>query len=904
MRDWPGAPTGDGIDEPRAMGDAAAARMCLTREAHAFRVHAVDATGGARAELGGERRRHSVFEMPMWSAADPPPRLQPSRSLPGSATYAYTASSSASVTVTPPQRGGACGSHGHGARREVPVSAHAGARVGGVGGVGQSLEHTPRRASRRSLSLSPTRLPGLARAPPQVSFCPDVWRRGAPASRRLSQADRASGGACSGVSADVGDSVGSGDSHAARAARGGSGSDADACGVDDDETHGRSRLRARACSLGAAEVCPPWAGGPLALRRRSSIRGAGPALAALSQIGEHGAGGSLDVRLGGDLDEPPDDWSVARAHSAHASQGDGELERLGVHRLRARARTLGDVGTLMPRFGGMCAERRRASTFAAAARASASTGASGAADVTTALADLSAEQSQPLSSPFSRRRPSESARLSMELDPHVLADDELAEGGAPDNSAAVITALLVGSGPPSPLRSADRHRASGFAPPPTPADGRSPRAGRWLASAGACSADGDGVGPALQCAWADEVDGPERLVDASVSAERRFPPERVGAFSCHGARELNGAVQAKVNQDCALVCYPFGPRGAPYLDPLRSAALTASRERTAVFCVLDGHGAHGEVVSREVGPSVCALLQAHPRLIDEPATALVDSFAAAQALLDADTRPRIGLRAQSRDSGACCTLVLLLGDELWTANLGDCRAVLGCAPPQVAPSLPPSVSEASAHHGSPRSARSSISGSGMFARTEEMADGCAEDEAAFSVVELSFDHKVEREDELARVRAAGGQVQPAFEGTAGQYEPARLFEDLQDFDAGPGLTMTRAFGDWGARSLGFSHEPEVTRRALRPTDRFLILASDGVWEFIDSALAVEIVGAMYESGQPAQLAALSLITAAANRWYAFEGPWYRDDITCVVVYLDDLLPSGAQAGDARGTSSS
>ena len=535
-----------------------------------------------------------------------------------------------------------------------------------------------------------------------------------------------------------------------------------------------------------------------------------------------------------------------------------------------------------------------------------------------------------------RRRPSESARLSMELDPHVLADDELAEGGAPDNSAAVITALLVGSGPPSPLRSADRHRASGFAPPPTPADGQSPRAGRRLASAGACSADGDGVGPALQCAWADEVDGPERLVDASVSAERRFPPERVGAFSCHGARELNGAVQAKVNQDCALVCYPFGPRGAPYLDPLRSAALTASRERTAVFCVLDGHGAHGEVVSREVGPSVCALLQAHPRLIDEPATALVDSFAAAQALLDADTRPRIGLRAQSRDSGACCTLVLLLGDELWTANLGacthgtqqrltrarhasrcsapatardrararagDCRAVLGCA--EVAGNgWQDGAAPCCVGTSAPRESRSSMPGGGCDASDATATDGDNDEEelGAFSAVELSFDHKVEREDELARVRAAGGQVQPAFEGTAGQYEPARLFEDLQDFDAGPGLTMTRAFGDWGARSLGFSHEPEVTRRALRPTDRFLILASDGVWEFIDSALAVEIVGAMYESGQPAQLAALSLITAAANRWYAFEGPWYRDDITCVVVYLDDLLPSGAQSGDARGT---
>jgi hypothetical protein len=188
---------------------------------------------------------------------------------------------------------------------------------------------------------------------------------------------------------------------------------------------------------------------------------------------------------------------------------------------------------------------------------------------------------------------------------------------------------------------------------------------------------------------------------------------------------------------------------------------------------------------------------------------------------------------------------------------------------------------------------SSSSGGGASGEPQP-PDPC--DLPPFRPLDLTSDHKVLRPDELARVLAAGAQVDAAHadrDDDDEEFEPARIYEDLAQPHLGPGLTMTRAFGDWGARRIGLTHAPEITRRALQPSDRFLILASDGVWEFIDSALAVEIVGALYESGQPAQLAALSLITAAANRWYACEGQCYRDDITCIVVYLDELLlPTG------------
>jgi serine/threonine protein phosphatase PrpC len=50
----------------------------------------------------------------------------------------------------------------------------------------------------------------------------------------------------------------------------------------------------------------------------------------------------------------------------------------------------------------------------------------------------------------------------------------------------------------------------------------------------------------------------------------------------------------------------------------------------------------------------------------------------------------------------------------------------------------------------------------------------------------------------------------------------------------PGLAMTRSFGDQIAASVGVLSEPEITEWKFTNDDKFLVLASDGVWEFIES----------------------------------------------------------------------
>ena len=46
--------------------------------------------------------------------------------------------------------------------------------------------------------------------------------------------------------------------------------------------------------------------------------------------------------------------------------------------------------------------------------------------------------------------------------------------------------------------------------------------------------------------------------------------------------------------------------------------------------------------------------------------------------------------------------------------------------------------------------------------------------------------------------------------------------------------MSRSIGDFVAQTVGVIPEPEIIHREISETDKFIILASDGLWEFIES----------------------------------------------------------------------
>jgi len=50
----------------------------------------------------------------------------------------------------------------------------------------------------------------------------------------------------------------------------------------------------------------------------------------------------------------------------------------------------------------------------------------------------------------------------------------------------------------------------------------------------------------------------------------------------------------------------------------------------------------------------------------------------------------------------------------------------------------------------------------------------------------------------------------------------------------PGLAMSRSFGDEVAHSVGVSSEPEILTEQINKFSKFIVIASDGVWEFLSN----------------------------------------------------------------------
>lgn len=97
-------------------------------------------------------------------------------------------------------------------------------------------------------------------------------------------------------------------------------------------------------------------------------------------------------------------------------------------------------------------------------------------------------------------------------------------------------------------------------------------------------------------------------------------------------------------------------------------------------------------------------------------------------------------------------------------------------------------------------------------------------------VEVSEDHKPDREDEEKRIVARGGRVF-AVEYDDGIDGPPRVWLGHMDI---PGLAMSRSLGDTVAHTAGVISEPEMHAVELMPADKVMIWASDGLWEFMSN----------------------------------------------------------------------
>ena len=101
--------------------------------------------------------------------------------------------------------------------------------------------------------------------------------------------------------------------------------------------------------------------------------------------------------------------------------------------------------------------------------------------------------------------------------------------------------------------------------------------------------------------------------------------------------------------------------------------------------------------------------------------------------------------------------------------------------------------------------------------------------------------------------------------------------------------MSRSLGDFVSHSVGVSAEPEIKKFNLQPRHKFIVIASDGVWEFLSNEEVGQIVWPFFLQNSPEQ-AGNAIVRHAAKKWR--ENDTVIDDITCITIFLeiDNSLP--------------
>jgi hypothetical protein len=85
-----------------------------------------------------------------------------------------------------------------------------------------------------------------------------------------------------------------------------------------------------------------------------------------------------------------------------------------------------------------------------------------------------------------------------------------------------------------------------------------------------------------------------------------------------------------------------------------------------------------------------------------------------------------------------------------------------------------------------------------------------------------------------------------------------------------------------AKSVGVSAEPEILEWNIKPEDRFAVIASDGVFEFITSQTVVNMI----QKHSNKLEAAKQVVAEAYRLWLTFDDR--TDDITIIIITFENI----------------
>ena len=148
---------------------------------------------------------------------------------------------------------------------------------------------------------------------------------------------------------------------------------------------------------------------------------------------------------------------------------------------------------------------------------------------------------------------------------------------------------------------------------------------------------------------------------------------------------------------------------------------------------------------------------------------------------------------------------------------------------------------------------------------------------------LSRDHKPTIPEEEERILKKGGRIRPMKDEDGEFIGPLRVY--MKDKDM-PGLAMTRSFGDYFGSIAGVISEPEVTQYFFKEEDKFIVLASDGLFEFMENEEMLKIIKEYYEKNDI--VGCCEYLYKESTRKWLKEEEDAIDDITIILVFLDNV----------------
>ena len=256
--------------------------------------------------------------------------------------------------------------------------------------------------------------------------------------------------------------------------------------------------------------------------------------------------------------------------------------------------------------------------------------------------------------------------------------------------------------------------------------------------------------------------------------------------------------------------------------------------KSHLLCVCDGHGIYGHLVSSYIIKTLPLLLisdfQKENITLSSPFKYIKNQIIKSFQKLNKNLQKKSEINTIF--SGSTCIIIIITEEKIICSNCGDSRGIIG-----------------------------------KYKNKNWIS------------FNLSRDHKPNEQDEKKRILSKHGIIEPYKDENNNPIGPDRVWVPN---DKVPGLAMSRSLGDEMAHRVGVTSVPEVIEVEFCIEDKFIIVATDGLWEFINSDECVKIVGEFYLKND-IEGAINFLYRESSKRWILEED--VIDDISIIVAFF-------------------